>query len=189
MENNFIRFTTSFILACLFHFFIIRFLLAYISDYNILLEIISFLFVFFTFFILLKGFYRLSRFDWIVLTFIYFISISFMLLGREDMGIAITELDPIEWIRQLYYGSTNEWVFAFFNIIGLIPLPIIFGYWFHNNFFAFLLSLFTSSFFEFLQVILHRGVFDVGDILLYWIGITFCFLTFYHVHWIYNHRS
>lgn len=148
MENNFIRFTTSFILACLFHFFIIRFLLAYISDYNILLEIISFLFVFFTFFILLKGFYRLSRFDWIVLTFIYFISISFMLLGREDMGIAITELDPIEWIRQLYYGSTNEWVFAFLISLDLFHFPLFLDIGFIIIFllfyFLYLLLLFSN---------------------------------------------
>lgn len=182
-KRKLFRFFVSILLTFPLHFGITLHLLAYVRTPTILIQCIAFLIEVLTFYILTKKYSTWTSKDWKLLTFFYLFTLTYMLLGRIDMGVALTELDPLQWIRSLYWGSTDELIFAFFNVLAFIPTPLLIGHWFCSPTKLILLSFTMSFSFEVLQYMTHRGVFDIGDIFLYWIGIligtTIYYIFFY----------
>ena len=98
--------------------------------------------------------------------FAYYLFLIIALLIRYDQGITIIQLNPFACLREIYYGS---WVNGLFI---------------SSNKENFIVSIFIGFLCEFMQLIFHRGVFDLGDISLYVVGILLGIYVKekYHVH-------
>lgn len=178
-KRKIFRWIISILLSFPLHFGITLHLLGYVRTPTLLIQSIAFLIEVMTLFILTNKFSAWTTKDWRLLTFFYLFTLTYMLLGRIDMGVALTELDPLQWIRSLYWGSTDELIFAFFNVLAFIPMPLLIGHWFRSPIKLILLCFTISFSFEALQYMTHRGVFDIGDIFLYWIGILMGSIIYY----------
>ncbi len=178
-KRKLFRWAISIVLSFPLHFGITLNLLTYVRTPTLLIQCIAFLIEVMTIFILTKKYSSWTHRDWSLLTFFYLFTLTYMLLGRFDMGVALTELDPLQWIRSLYWGSTDELIFAFFNVLAFIPMPLLIGHWFRSPIKLILLCFTISFSFEALQYMTHRGVFDIGDIFLYWIGILMGSIIYY----------
>lgn len=103
--------------------------------------------------------------------FAYYLLLIVALLVRYDQGVSIIQLNPLACLREVYYGSWSEWIVFGFNIGYFVLMPWVNGLFIRSNVENFFISVFIGFLCEFLQLIFHRGVFDVGDISLYVIGI------------------
>ena len=83
-----------------------------------------------------------------------------------------------------YYGSWTEWIVFAFNIGYFMFMPWVNGLFISSNKENFIVSVFIGFLCEFMQLIFHRGVFDLGDISLYVVGILLGIYVKekYHVH-------
>lgn len=112
-----------------------------------------------------------TRRDKVLITINYIITVLFIMFVRPKLGGAYFQLNPFALFRELYYGNYYQWMIFFCNIVMFIPLPYILGHRILNKTALFLTCFMIGVFLELLQTITHRGIFDLGDILLYSIGI------------------
>lgn len=112
-----------------------------------------------------------KRSDKVLITINYVITVLFILFVRPELGGAYFQLNPFALFRELYYGSYYQWMILFCNIVLFIPLPYILGHRIMNRTTLFLTCFFIGIIMELIQTYTHRGIFDLGDILLYTIGI------------------
>ena len=103
--------------------------------------------------------------------FAYYLFLIIALLIRYDQGISIIQLNPFACLREIYYGSWTEWIVFAFNIGYFMFMPWVNGLFISSNKENFIVSVFIGFLCEFMQLIFHRGVFDLGDISLYVVGI------------------
>ncbi|WP_296055986.1 hypothetical protein [uncultured Holdemanella sp.] len=116
--------------------------------------------------------------------FVYYLFLIIALLIRYDQGISIIQLNPFACLREIYYGSWTEWIVFAFNIGYFMFMPWVNGLFISSNKENFIVSVFIGFLCEFMQLIFHRGVFDLGDISLYVVGILLGIYVKekYHVH-------
>ena len=116
--------------------------------------------------------------------FAYYLFLIIALLIRYDQGISIIQLNPFACLREIYYGSWTEWIVFAFNIGYFMFMPWVNGLFISSNKENFIVSVFIGFLCEFMQLIFHRGVFDLGDISLYVVGILLGLYVKekYHVH-------
>lgn len=107
----------------------------------------------------------------VLLFFVYYLLLIIALLVRYDQGIRMIQLNPFACIREVYYGSWIERVVMLFNIGYFMFMPWMNGLFTKNDKDNFIVCVVIGFGCELLQLIFHRGVFDVGDITLYVIGI------------------
>lgn len=106
---------------------------------------------------------------WLCVT--YYLLLCVALFARYDTGVSILQLNPFACFREVYYGGFTEWVVMAFNICYFCVMPWMNGIFIKNLKYNIFLCVLIGFFCEFLQLVLHRGVFDLGDIFLYCIGI------------------
>ena len=87
------------------------------------------------------------------------------------MGYSLYELDPFQLVNSIRYGSYDEWIIALFNILIFIPMPIMNHYYLKKDLKVLFSCVFIGFLIELIQAISRRGVFDIGDIILYGVGI------------------
>lgn len=97
--------------------------------------------------------------------FVYYLFLIIALLIRYDQGISIIQLNPFACLREIYYGSWTEWIVFAFNIGYFMFMPWVNGLFISSNKENFIVSVFIGFLCEFMQLIFHRGVFDLGDYL------------------------
>ena len=116
--------------------------------------------------------------------FAYYLFLIIALLIRYDQGISIIQLNPFACLREIYYGSWTESIVFAFNIGYFMFMPWVNGLFISSNKENFIVSVFIGFLCEFMQLIFHRGVFDLGDISLYVVGILLGLYVKekYHVH-------
>lgn len=107
--------------------------------------------------------------------FVYYLLLIVALLMRYDQGVSVIQLNPFACLREIYYGSWTEWIVFIFNISYFMFMPWVNGLFIRDNKENFVTSVFIGFMCEFLQLIFHRGVFDLGDIALYVLGISLGF--------------
>lgn len=112
-----------------------------------------------------------KKWDWHILAGIYYITLIYILFARPDMGYSLYELDPFQLVNSIRYGSYDEWIIALFNILIFIPMPIMNHYYFKKDLKVLFSCVSIGFLIELIQAISRRGVFDIGDIILYGVGI------------------
>ena len=95
--------------------------------------------------------------------FLYFSSLCVFLLFRNSEHGYNFDFYLTKWIKNIFNNKT-----IFINVLGNIILFIPMGILFYNKIiYAFLFSLI----FESIQFIFKKGIFDIVDIVLYFVGI------------------
>lgn len=107
----------------------------------------------------------------VLLFFVYYLFLIIALLVRYDQGIRMIQLNPFACLREVYYGSWIERLVMMFNIGYFMFMPWMNGLFTKSDKENFIICVGIGFGCELLQLIFHRGVFDVGDITLYVIGI------------------
>lgn len=151
--------------------FIMPELLRYVYMPNLLIQVIMYIFISFVIYSLFRGYKKWQCIDRYLLAFIYYFFMVYILFARPDMGYSFYELNPGQLINSIRYGSYDEWIIALFNVLIFIPMPIIHHFFTTNRKIIVLSSTGIGILIEIVQALSHRGVFDVGDIILYIVGI------------------
>lgn len=101
----------------------------------------------------------------------YFIVMLIVLLDRPVRNYTNNIIiNPFNSLSEVFY-SINNIVIAVFNIFLFIPI-VIFGTLLNSDIKKTMIyALILGLLIEVLQVVLHRGIFDTADIILYVIGI------------------
>ena len=106
---------------------------------------------------------QLKKQTLLLLYFIYFLAL-FYLLFLKNIGTQGLSLNPLSFVRELYWGGHFV---PIMNLLMFIPLGLLFSSRLSNLLLC-LLTLFTV---ESIQYFGHLGVFDLGDITLNMLGI------------------
>lgn len=106
----------------------------------------------------------------------YFAFILTILLGRYGYGGRWLQLNPFACFREFYYGGQYEKLIFAFNIVSFVPVPIFFEVFTKDIKKSIILSVIFGISIEILQLITCSGVFDLGDMTLYFVGICFGFV-------------
>lgn len=106
----------------------------------------------------------ISKFEFKTIFIIYILSIVFLLLARDRLDLAYSEIYNINPLDIFTHKINKYYILVFiFNVIVFAPASLIFNIDF-NKFLIFIFSL------ELLQFIFKVGFFDIDDILLYIVG-------------------
>ncbi|MDF9825131.1 glycopeptide antibiotics resistance protein [Breznakia sp. PF5-3] len=112
----------------------------------------------------------------ILLIVYYFCVLWLLVIGRQNYGYTDFSWNPFSFVFDIINNDFNSRTLAFQNVLLFIPAPII------NQFFikkrntnVFLCAVIAISV-EFIQRITGRGIFDLSDITLYFIGISIGFI-------------
>lgn len=119
--------------------------------------------------LLLFFFDKWKKTDRYLVAFLYYVILIFCLFGRSYQGTRIVNLNPFELINQ--FRNTHEIIIALFNIGIFIPLVIINSFFVKKGRYCFFFCFAEAFLIEGCQVLFRRGIFDICDILLYFIGI------------------
>ena len=92
-----------------------------------------------------------------------------ILVARPYQNEAIVNLNPLDIINQ--FNNWHDIVIVIFNVGIFIPLVTIHSFFVAKLKINVLICVILSFVIEILQVIFHRGIFDICDILFYFIGI------------------
>lgn len=162
----------AFLAALPLQHYVMPLLLRYVNAPTSIGQFIMYLMVGATIYELLITYKKWKKYDKILISFIYYITLAYVLFARPDMEYAFYELDPYQLVNSIRYGSYDEWIVALFNILLFIPMPIIHNFYNkRKNVYNLGLSISIGFLVELIQVVSHRGVFDIGDIILYCVGI------------------
>lgn len=137
-------------------------------------NVVAYIFVLVTVYILLKMVFGLyNKWDGIILFSLYIVVLTLGLL-RPDGSIGVEShinLNPMQLISDLQTNSVS-WLILYINIILFMPMYFLLTFIpvlnsFLKRVLAFEIIIFI---FEGLQAVLHVGIFDIADIMLYNIG-------------------
>lgn len=137
-------------------------------------NVVAYVFVLVTVYILLKMVFGLyNKWDGIILFSLYIVVLTLGLL-RPDGSIGVESyinLNPMQLISDLQTNSVS-WLILYINIILFMPMYFLLTFIpvlnsFLKRVLAFEIIIFI---FEGLQAVLHVGIFDIADIMLYNIG-------------------
>ncbi len=112
-----------------------------------------------------------SEIDKYIVSILYFAFILLILLGRYGYGGRWIQLNPLACFREFYYGSAYEKMIFAFNIVSFVPVPIFIEVFTRDPKKSVILSVLFGISIEVLQFITYSGVFDLGDMSLYFVGI------------------
>lgn len=112
-----------------------------------------------------------SDIDKYIISILYFAFILLILLGRYGYGGRWVQLNPMACFREFYYGSYYEKIIFAFNIVSFVPVPIFIEVFTRDIRKSVILSVLFGIAIEALQFITYSGVFDLGDMTLYFVGI------------------
>lgn len=159
------------------HKYVMPVLLQYVYTPSFLGQILMYIMISIVLYEFLITYRKWKKWDRNIMTIIYYITLIYILFAREDMGYAFFELDPHQLVNSIRYGSYDEWIVAIFNVLIFIPMPIFNQFYIKDPFRNTVLCVSSGILIEFIQAVSHRGVFDVGDIILYCAGILIgCFM-------------
>ncbi|OCN06153.1 hypothetical protein A4S06_00115 [Erysipelotrichaceae bacterium MTC7] len=120
----------------------------------------------------------------------YFIIVMLLLLGRTPVYSAsfqLSGLNPFSFIQDMQSGHMYLMQLVVLNVLLFIPAPLVLHVFVKSKFCLFSLSVGFGILMEVLQLVLHRGAFDLSDISLYVIGIL-CGLMVLHAYQWLEHR-
>ena len=112
-----------------------------------------------------------NKMDKYAVSILYFCFILAMLMGRYGYQDSWIQLNPLACLREFYYGTYYERMIFAFNIVSFIPIPIFIEVFTRNIKSSVVLAFLFGLLIEILQVITHKGIFDLGDLTLYCVGI------------------
>lgn len=117
---------------------------------------------------------QLKTLEYVLLSITYLILTIYGLFFKYSQHIYGSNLDIIP--RYFSYPSNLEAFILFVNVIVFLPL----GYFFNklNYSFKFIFIIILSVAVEYIQYILHIGIFDLSDSLLYVLGYTIGYITY-----------
>lgn len=184
--KRFFLFLTSVPIAMIFNYYVIMHLLDYINYFEAPGYIISLIIqILFWFEISVFFFDKWNKYDRVMVILLYYFAILFCFLARPRQNKMIIQLNPLDLSKQ--FSNTHDITIVIFNIGLFIPMVTInslFVTGLKNNISLCVIIAFSI---ELLQILLHRGIFDITDIMLYFIGIgigviTLKFLALYKGH-------
>lgn len=114
-----------------------------------------------------------TNLDKYIVSILYFCFILTILFGRYGYGGRWIQLNPFACIREFCYGSEYERLIFAFNIVSFIPVPIFLEVFTKDVKKSVLLSILFGMSIEVIQLVTYTGVFDLGDMALYFTGICF----------------
>lgn len=163
-------FVISIPLTIVFNYFVIMHLLDYINYFGFKGYMISLLIQLFLWYeILVFLFDKLEKLDKYMIIIIYYLLFLCCLFARPYQNEMIVNLNPLDVVKQ--FNSWHDIVIGIFNVSIFIPLVTIHSFFIKKLKCNILICVVLSLLIEILQVIFHRGIFDICDILLYLIGI------------------
>lgn len=177
MNNNTLKrllfILISIVLGLLFHRFITIDFIDYFNPSFSFVEYITLLILqIIIWYEIIKFFFdKWTTKDKMIIFICYFIVMLIVLLDRPVRNYMDNIIiNPFNSLSEVFYSLRN-FVIAAFNIVLFIPLVVL-GTLLNSNIkknmiYASILGLLI----EVIQVILHRGIFDTADIILYIIGI------------------
>jgi glycopeptide antibiotics resistance protein len=170
--KKWLYFISSILFVLFVHYYIVSVLLDLVGMTNTLLQVIvaciEVVFVYDAIMFFTKNWTVGHR---VLLFFVYYLFLIIALLVRYDQGVSMIQLNPLACIREVYYGSWIERLIMLFNVGYFMFMPWVNGLFVCKDKENFILSVCVGFGCEFLQLIFHRGVFDVGDITLYVLGV------------------
>lgn len=153
-----------------FNYFVTMHLLDYINYFGFKGYIISlFIQLFLWYEILVFFFDKLEKTDKYMITIIYYLLFLCCMFARPYQNEAIVNLNPLDIMNQ--FNNWHDIVIVIFNVSIFIPLITIHSFFVEKLKTNVLICVILSFVIEILQVIFHRGIFDICDILFYFIGI------------------
>lgn len=171
MVEKIFKLLVGFAAAIPIHHYVMPELLQFVQSPGEIGQTIMYLMISIVIYELLNTSKKWKKLDKYALTVIYYVSLLYVLFARDDMGYSFYELNLVQLWNGLYYGSYAEWIVALFNILIFIPMPIIHGFYLKKASKNICLCILIGILIEFVQAVSHRGVFDIGDIILYFVGI------------------
>ena len=169
--NKLIILILSIIFGLIINYFITQDLISYVTIIPyygyavILLAQIIIIYYFFKYLI-----YSLTLADKYIISAIYLSYLLFIFFARSSANDLNIQLNPFYIIFNFEF-NTQFILILFFNIISLIPLPLICQLLPIKTSYNKFIYVFIPILIELLQMILKRGIFDIDDIILYYIGI------------------
>lgn len=161
----------------LFHSFITIELLDYIAFFpKIVYGIIIAVQLFIWYEACILMFLPLNRFDKFAICTIYYSLLIICMFARPTQIGGLIELNPFAILHNL--NTTQEWVVVIFNICIFIPLITIHAFFISNFKWNVCICVCLVFIIEILQMLTRKGVFDIGDIILYFIGILIGFCVY-----------
>lgn len=120
-----------------------------------------------------KVLHKWNDIDKYIISILYIGFILLILLGRYGYAGRWIQLNPMACFREFYYGSYYEKIIFAFNIVSFVPVPIFIEVFTRDIRKSVILSVLLGIAIEILQLVTCSGVFDLGDMTLYFVGICF----------------
>lgn len=173
-------FLISIPLSISFNYFVVMHLLDFINFFGAPGYIFSLLMQFLGWFEILVFFFdKWKKSDKIVVINIYYLLFLFCLLARPVQLNMIFNLNPSNILK--LFNSFNEIIVSIFNIGIFIPMITVNDLFISKLRINIYICILMAFLIEILQVVLHRGIFDICDIILYIIGIGFGVIVYRYV--------
>lgn len=170
--QSLIIFATSVIIAILLNYFFTKHILGRVgfvgAEYYIIALILQTVFIYEGILFFIRG-WNIN--DKRLLSILYILITVVTLFFRSNHYIGGYDLNPLSFItNNMYYENSMYQIIV--NIVLFMPFPIVVSFLTSKNkviFFSFLICSFSV---EAIQFLTHRGIFDLGDIVLYTIGFS-----------------
>ena len=163
-------FLTSIPVAMIFNYYVVMHLLDFINYFEAPGYIISLIIQILLWFeILLFFFDKWNKYDKLTMILVYYVVILFCFLARPKQNGVTIQMNPMNLLKQ--FSNVHDITIVIFNIGLFIPLVTINGFFIRELKYNICLCITIAFSIEILQVLLHRGIFDICDIILYFIGI------------------